>query len=189
MYKVTQRAGGHVYQQILIWAKLCSSQFIIITRPVWHISLTALHPPPPSLDHLRYRRPVGGNLAGDPPWGWSGCRPCDLFCTHIHMYVPARLYSTPSLLPELPYHLSGKTLSVLAVLPTVSLTDHDQCIATYKCLCVCAVGWVYASRPEGPVFRFNVSLVRSGVIKFRRINRKALALWMTSSDLLPVDTS
>lgn len=189
MYKVTQRAGGHVYQQILIWAKLCSSQFIIITRPVWHISLTALHPPPPSLDHLRYRRPVGGNLAGDPPWGWSGCRPCDLFCTHNHMYVPARLYSTPSLLPELPYHLSGKTLSVLAVLPTVSLTDHDQCIATYKCLCVCAVGWVYASRPEGPVFRFNVSLVRSGVIKFRRINRKALALWMTSSDLLPVDTS
>lgn len=56
------------------------------------------------------------------------------------MYVPARLYSTPSLLPELPYHLSGKTLSVLAVLPTVSLTDHDQCIATYKCLCVC-VQW------------------------------------------------
>lgn len=142
---------------------------------------------------------VGGNLASDRTkispltftLGWSGCQPCDLFRTHIHMCIPAGKDRTPLVPPELTYHLSGKTLSMLASLSTLSLTVRDQKV--HANIHVCVVGWVYPSGPVEPGSFFpggwRGSLARSGVIKFRCINREPSSLWTTTTDPSPVDIS
>ncbi len=63
--------------------------------------------------------------------------------------IPTGWDRTPSVSPELTYHLSGKTLSVSASLSTLPLIVCDQEVHTNIQVCVCVCVWQGELTPEG----------------------------------------
>lgn len=144
MYRITQRPGGHVYQQIFIWAEKPTFP-TIHHHYLPHLPHRPDHLSPPLSTPLApcvwYRLLSLGIKLETPPTippipftlGWSRCQPCDLFRTHIHMYIPAGQDRTPSGPHEFTHHLSGITLSMSATLSNLSLSVCNQRVHVFVC--------------------------------------------------------